>query len=246
MAKDNEKNEDKTDQIWSDPRFANLVNDPRFKSLPKSQKKVKIDKRFQPMFENENFKLKYSIDKRGKKVNTTTSKDLKKYYDLSEESDEEEIQKESADEKPDDETESDEFGNSLLDRGDLAQDIKSKLKNLEVDYARGNFFLQESDHHCNFKLLFSILGDAALVSDSSSDEESSGEDDNELILDHVWGELDTDAPRTEESTRRIAACNMDWDRIRAVDIMVLCHSFLPPGGVVQKVSVTLKKILKEW
>lgn len=57
------------------------------------------------------------------------------------------------------------------------------------------------------------------------------------MLDHVWGELDADAPRTEESTRRIAACNMDWDRIRAVDIMVLCHSFLPPGGVVQKVSV---------
>lgn len=83
-----------------------------------------------------------------------------------------------------------------------------------------------------------------MISDSSSDEDSSGDDENELILDHVWGELDVDAPRTEDSTRRLAACNMDWDRIRAIDIMVLCHSFLPPGGVVQKVSVRSLILIK--
>lgn len=84
-----------------------------------------------------------------------------------------------------------------------------------------------------------------MISDSSSDEDSSGDDENELILDHVWGELDVDAPRTEDSTRRLAACNMDWDRIRAIDIMVLCHSFLPPGGVVQKVSVRSLILIKQ-
>lgn len=83
------------------------------------------------------------------------------------------------------------------------------------------------------------------MSDSSSDEESSGEEDNELVLDHVWGELDADAPRTDESTRRIAACNMDWDRIRAIDIMVLCHSFLPPGGVVKSISIYPSEFGKE-
>lgn len=153
MVKENKEKENNSDKIWSDPRFANLVNDPRFKSLPKSHKKVKIDKRFQPMFENEKFKLKYSVDKRGRKINTTSSEDLKKYYDLStenEESDEEEEvekeqkaieERESCSElevSPKKVEVSDEFGNSILDRGDIAQDIKSKLKNLEVDYARGN------------------------------------------------------------------------------------------------------------
>lgn len=136
MAKDNLLKKDNKEQIWLDPRFTHLVNDPRFKHLPKSHKKVKIDKRFQPMFENEKFKLKYSVDKRGRKVNSTTSEDLRKYYDLSSESDDEEEEVKKEQEAVEERTsETDEFGNSLLDRG-----IKSKLKNLEIDYARGMLF----------------------------------------------------------------------------------------------------------
>jgi len=33
-----------------DPRFSKIRNDPRFKPLPKSKKKVQIDKRFHGMF----------------------------------------------------------------------------------------------------------------------------------------------------------------------------------------------------
>lgn len=142
MAKDNLLKKDNKEQIWLDPRFTHLVNDPRFKHLPKSHKKVKIDKRFQPMFENEKFKLKYSVDKRGRKVNSTTSEDLRKYYDLSSESDDEEEEVKKEQEAVEERTSgTDEFGNSLLDRGDIAQGIKSKLKNLEIDYARGNMFV---------------------------------------------------------------------------------------------------------
>uniref|UniRef100_A0A336LQA1 CSON000550 protein n=1 Tax=Culicoides sonorensis TaxID=179676 RepID=A0A336LQA1_CULSO len=239
MVKEDENKGD-DNKIWSDPRFAHLVNDPRFKSLPKSQKKVKIDKRFQSMFENDKFKLKYTVDKYGRKQGTTTTEDLKKYYELSSEDEDAELEKEiekeqkaieeraseSEDEGIEDVgKETDEFGNSILATDEnISKDIKSKLKNLEIDYARG---------------------EAALVSDSSSDEESSEEEDNELVLDHVWGELDADAPRTEDSTYRLAACNMDWDRIRAVDIMVLCNSFLPPGGIVKKVSIYPSEFGKE-
>ncbi|XP_034941541.1 ESF1 homolog isoform X2 [Chelonus insularis] len=93
--------------------------------------------------------------------------------------------------------------------------IKKKLKDLTIDYARG---------------------EGTLFSDSSSDEESS-EDENDEDIEHNWGELDKDADTTEEVTSRLAVCNMDWDRIRAVDLMVLLNSFLPPGGLIHSVTI---------
>ena len=57
-------------------------------------------------------------------------------------------------------------------------------------------------------------------------------------MEHEWGELDRDADRTDEITHRLALCNMDWDRIRAVDLMVLLSSFTPPGGLVRCVTVS--------
>lgn len=34
-----------------------------------------------------------------------------------------------------------------------------------------------------------------------------------------------------EDTRRVAICNMDWDHVRAVDLLAVLRSFAPPGGV---------------
>lgn len=62
-----------------------------------------------------------------------------------------------------------------------------------------------------------------------------GSEDEEL--DHGWGELDNDAARTDEATNRLAVCHMDWDRIRASDLMVLFSSFLPQGGLIHSVTV---------
>lgn len=210
------------DGIWKDPRFAHLVSDPRFKNIHKSTKSIKIDKRFKSMFHDDKFKVTYSVDKYGRRVNKTSKDDLEKYYELSSDEDEDE-------EKRKEETE------LLKDSGDVHQvnesdeeigdDIKAKLKDLDIDYARGEL---------------------PLLSDSSSDDESSDDDNEpELFIEHVWGELDNDAPRTEESTRRLAACNMDWDRIRASDIMVLCNSFLPPGGTILSVTIYPSEFGKE-
>ncbi|XP_060581600.1 ESF1 homolog isoform X3 [Ruditapes philippinarum] len=73
------------DDISKDKRFAHVTKDPRFRKMPVGQRKVKIDDRFKGMFKDKRFKLKYSVDKRGKPVNLTTDEHLKKYYELSDE-----------------------------------------------------------------------------------------------------------------------------------------------------------------
>ena len=57
-------------------------------------------------------------------------------------------------------------------------------------------------------------------------------------FDHNWGEMAHEAPEADEVTHRLAVCNMDWDRIKAKDIMMLLSSFSPTGGIVKKVTVS--------
>ncbi|XP_055906760.1 ESF1 homolog [Eupeodes corollae] len=219
--KENPSEQEEKNEIWSDPRFSHLVSDPRFKNLPKSERKVKIDKRFESMFNDKKFKVKYTVDKYGRKVNKSSSEDLKKYYDIGSSDDEEEEAKEKQEEekqiiKDDNELDVDENDALQSDGEVVPTTLKERLLDPNIDYARG---------------------EGRLISDSSSDDESSEDEDDELFIEHVWGELDRDAETTEESTKRLAVCNMDWDRIRASDIMVVCSSFLPPGGSILSVTI---------
>ncbi|XP_062585865.1 ESF1 homolog [Saccostrea cucullata] len=75
------------------------------------------------------------------------------------------------------------------------------------------------------------------TSSSEEDDESEEEEENQEEFDHGWGELDKDVDRTEELGHRLAVCNMDWDRIKAQDIFVLLHSFVPTGGSIRSVKV---------
>ncbi|EDV34350.1 uncharacterized protein Dana_GF21010 [Drosophila ananassae] len=237
--------------IWKDERFHHLLADPRFRGVPKVQRKVKIDQRFQGMFTDEKFKVKYTVDKYGRPINKSNAEDLKKFYELDEDSDdekdeEEQEPEEELDKKEEVKAESDseeerraeeraiadledqnELGNDALDsdESDVPEDLRKRLTNPDVDYARGE----------------------GGITDSSSDEDSEDEEDEgpELQIDHVWGELDNDAESTEESTHRLAVCNMDWDRIRAKDLMVMLSSFLPPGGTILSVKIYPSQFGKE-
>ncbi|XP_059051510.1 ESF1 homolog [Achroia grisella] len=218
--------------ILKDNRFTKYLNDPRYKQIPKHERKVKIDKRFQSMFSDEKFKVKYTVDKRGRPISETSTENLRKYYELDESED---SSNEGSNSDPSEQNSSipgqfvrrppsvdleennqdvNKLQNDKLVRAKLDHKIKQRLLDLDIDYARG---------------------EGVLLTDSSSDDDSADEEKSEL--EHEWGELDGDAGTTDESTRRIAVCNMDWDNIKAADIMVLLNSFLPTGGVILKITI---------
>lgn len=62
-------------------------------------------------------------------------------------------------------------------------------------------------------------------------------------FDHHWGEVDDNVEAVEEATRRLAVCNMDWDRIKAKDVYVLLNSFKPTTGLVKSVKVLVMAVL---
>lgn len=70
------------DEMLKDARFAHIAKDPKFRRIPKAERKVKIDHRFKGMFKDKKFTVKYTIDKRGRPINQTTTENLRKYYDL--------------------------------------------------------------------------------------------------------------------------------------------------------------------
>lgn len=83
--------------------------------------------------------------------------------------------------------------------------------------------------------------------------ETSSEDEDDLpdlfpeepTFEHAWRELDKDAPRADEITHRLAVCNMDWDRLKAKDLLALFNSFKPKGGVVFSVKIYPSEFGKE-
>ena len=104
----------------------------------------------------------------------------------------------------------------------------------------------------NSSFKFIPLGEGRLYSDSSSGEDDTSEDEAavaeaeaEAEVFDQWGELDRDAETTEEETKRLAVCNMDWDRVGAADLYLVLSSFCPASGTVTSVQIFVSDFGRE-
>ncbi|KIO24873.1 hypothetical protein M407DRAFT_211781 [Tulasnella calospora MUT 4182] len=211
----------------SDPRFARIKTDPRFKRPRKDQHKVVVDERFKSIFENGKGKGKNKagprIDKYGRRVSATKERDdIRKFYRL-EEND---------------------------DQSEAGPSDPEKALSKRPDYARGEVLMQSSDEEEEEADSAEEgpveLGPASYQLRRKAKAKKHDEDvpsDFEINLDETeFADLDAEAAAYSSSTsrlgfgeqkrttqkgqetRRIAVVNLDWDHVKAAHLFKVFNS----------------------
>jgi len=188
----------------TDPRFANIQSDPRYR-LPSKKQKVKLDKRFSRAFKNEDYTKRAKVDRYGRPVeNDADAQRFREKFDVEDE---------------DEETMSDQ----LEDDGEVQREL-ARLEKKHDPLREGKLDVSSSDE------------------ESSTDEDSDSEvEEEEVVIQEAQEES---VPAGEVSTR-IAIVNLDWDNIRADDLMAVFSSFLPSGGSLLNSAVYPSEFGKE-
>lgn len=199
----------------SDSRFSNFETNPRYQLPSKKHTKTKLDKRFSAVLKNPDFVATAKVDRYGRKLKTNAKQ--KALESLYDlEDDEKDDEKDSEVDDDDDDVDDDEI-------------VQRELRAVEEGYdpARQGGF-------------------ASSDSDSDSESEAEVEDDGvEESRPGIRPHKDEEAIETGEVTKRIAVVNIDWDHIKAVDLMALFTSFAPAGGRVENISIYPSEFGKE-
>ena len=207
----------------SDPRFARLKSDPRFRRPKKKLTKVVVDERFKSVFAKEKKKdSKFpvhvckerllthltgpKIDKYGRPVSETQEQDdLKRFYRLNDGWDEEQ-------------------------------------ESTKPDLARGEVLLESSDEE--------DIEEDEQENDSSNAKSSSHSEDSEIDLaENNLADLEQEAEtyandhqeeETQEGPRtaRLAIVNLDWDHVRAHHLYKICASLVSPTAPLVRASTS--------
>lgn len=119
------------DEIVQDKRFAHIAKDLRFRQPKREHRKVKIDKRFKGMFDDNRFKLTYLVDKRGRPTVNTTSENLRRYYDMSESEDDENERKDVSNDEHTSQSSASNKKEQNVDLKDSTRGKKAKQKGKE-------------------------------------------------------------------------------------------------------------------
>lgn len=243
--------------ITSDSRFASVHNDPRFRLPNLKHTKVKVDERFS---KKELAKLnstatgkKVKIDRYGRKLkDKDPAEDLQKYYEYEEEENEELSGSGSgSDSGSDSDSESDNESDNESDSEDSgaeAKQVSAKAKKPKKD----EFNKDEGDDDVNSAegqtldrargegLSSSSDDDSASGLDSSSGSESEDESEEDSEI-----ELEDSKPAEGDPSDSFAVVNMDWDNLKAVDLMATFMSFVPTGGSIKSVRIFPSEFGKE-
>lgn len=211
--------------VTSDERFAGVHSDPRFRVPGKKHIKGTIDDRFKDVIDkDERFQDKVIVDKYGRKIKKNNKKELKKYYYVDED-------KEKPKEESEDGTSDDDKVSAGIDDGSESEESSEESSNEsdsdseEFDPARG-------------KGVSSSESSEESSSESESESEDEEEEEDQVELDpEVAARQKKDPIPMGEETSRFAVVNMDWDNIRAVDLMATLSSFVPPRGRIESVRI---------
>ncbi|CRG90602.1 Pre-rRNA-processing protein esf1 [Talaromyces islandicus] len=205
----------------SDKRFANIQSDPRYRLPSKRHTHVKLDKRFAHMLRDKDFSRNAAVDRYGRKLaRDDTKKQLERFYRL-----EDEEQDEGED--------------------DNDADAASAVGSVDDD----DVVLKELQRVEKKKKDYDPARDGGFSESSSSEESSSDEDDDEADVEEDGDDIEfpdkkqSDVP-LGEVTNRIAVVNLDWDNIRAEDLMAVFSSFAA-GGRISQVSIYPSEFGKE-
>lgn len=214
----------------SDERFKHLASDPRFKTLRKKQHKVKIDERFQSMFTDEKFTLKYSKDKRGRTNKKSSGDDLKRFYSLEAEqrvndTDDKQVTLGSRELEGDEKTKT---IDKLENEESGLEEVEDDSDDDGEDQNDGSDLEEVSDEELEEETDSEVSSSS---DESESDGNDQGLDEDVNRIHHDWQPLDHDAEKTETTTRRLAIQNLDWTQLDVKDLYTLVNSIRPPLNV---------------
>lgn len=223
---------------FSDPRFAAAQTDARFQLPSLKRNKVKVDDRFS---KEELQKLnvsatgkKVKIDRYGRKIKDDDNKGFDKYFEEEKDSEGEEGTESGSEGSSESEEESDtedEAAPAKVLKKTSIKKVEPEDSALELD--------SDSDTAVEEAFVDRARGEGLSSSSDESDSEEEVEEEESDI------ELEEEKPEEGDPTPSFAVVNMDWDNIRAVDLMATFVSFVPKGGSIKSVTIYPSEYGKE-
>ncbi len=84
-----------------------------------------------------------------------------------------------------------------------------------------------------------LNGDSSNEEEEQQRDKSSDDDEEDIEMEEGVTEALQEEEETEigSATSRLAVLKCDWDRLKAVDLVAIFQSFVPPGGIIKKASI---------
>ncbi|KAG9484359.1 ESF1 homolog [Eleutherodactylus coqui] len=239
----------KKEEVKSKETSAKIVKVKKVAETSEEMNKSKVEKKVNTKGKNLSKEIKSDEETKIKEKSPSNApqKSAKKSAKVieQEESEEESELEDGSDEDSDDEMKSDEELSGMELEEDEESDEESEVGDSEEESENEEASSGEEEDSDSGPDLARGKGNIETSSEDDDDDDELDLPGKEIEIEHSWREMDKDAPRGEEVTRRLAVCNMDWDRLKAKDLLALFNSFKPKGGIVFSVKIYPSEFGKE-